>query len=175
MSYRAVTTPVSDADVDVLFVPLSGPRDPMTDLPWIDAATRGEIGRARASSEFKGRLFDVFVTPVVEAGCKARRIAVIGGGDPAERTAERWRRIAATCAHAARGYAAGTCGFVVRGTADANAAAIANTSTFIAPPETLDSTSRHRSGTRKPRVSSTNGPIAGSDGAESTMAPLQGG
>ena len=125
MPYLATTAPVADTDADVLFVPVNGSKDQLTDLPWLDAATRGELGRARSSTEFKGRLFDVFVTPVVNAGCKARRIALVGAGDPAERTAERWRRIAATCAHAARGYAAAKCGFVVRGVADKTAAAVA--------------------------------------------------
>ena len=37
---------------------------------------------------------------------------------PAERTAERWRRIAATAAYAARRFGATSCGFLVRGASD---------------------------------------------------------
>jgi leucyl aminopeptidase len=118
-----LTTDVVDVEVDVLFVPVSGPDDGLADVAWIERATRGEITRARKSAEFKSRLFDVFATPVVDAGCRARRVALVGAGDPAERTPERWRRIASTCAYAARAYGAGSAAFLVRGGADAIGAA----------------------------------------------------
>ena len=112
----ASTVEAADAAVDVLFIPVSGPDDTIEDLPWLDRASRGEIARARASREFRARLFDVFVTPAGD-GCLARRIALVGAGPEAERNAERWRRIAATAGYAARRFGATTAGFLVRGAA----------------------------------------------------------
>jgi len=118
VSYRGLTTDVVEVEADVLFVPVSGPDDGLGDVAWLERATRGEIARARKSAEFKGRLFSVFATPVVDAGCRARRVALVGAGEPAERTPERWRRIASACAYAARAYGASSVAFLIRGGAD---------------------------------------------------------
>jgi leucyl aminopeptidase len=123
VDYRGSAEDPATLAVDVLFVPVTGPDDALTDVAWLDRAAKGEIARARSSAEFRGRLFDLFATPVVAEGCRARRIALVGAGDPAERTAERWRRIAATASYAARRFGAASCGFVLRGAADAVAAA----------------------------------------------------
>ncbi|HEX7780638.1 MAG TPA: hypothetical protein VF424_15420, partial [Vicinamibacterales bacterium] len=53
-----------DAEVDLLFVPVFEQDDRLTDLPGLDDATGGEIARARASGEFRAKLYDVFITPV---------------------------------------------------------------------------------------------------------------
>jgi len=107
----------------VLFVPVSGADDALADLPWLEAATRGEIARAKGSREFRSRLYDLFATPVVADGCRAKRIALIGAGAPEDRTAERWRRIASTVGYAARRFGAKSCAFLVRGASDPIAAA----------------------------------------------------
>ena len=101
--------------MDVLFVPVTGSDDRLSDVSWIDGATRGEIGRARSTGEFRARLFDVFAAPATGEGSRARRIALVGAGEPAERTAERWRRFGATCAYAARRYRAESCAVLLRG------------------------------------------------------------
>jgi hypothetical protein len=101
--------------VDVLFVPVTGSDDRLNDVSWIDGATRGEIGRARSTGEFRARLFDVFAAPATGEGSRARRIALVGAGEPGERTAERWRRFGATCAYAARRYRAESCAVLLRG------------------------------------------------------------
>jgi leucyl aminopeptidase len=126
--YRGVTENPAAVPVDVLFVPVTGPDDTLQDLPWLDQAARGEITRARGASEFRGRLFDLFATPAVSEGCRAKRIALVGGGPSAERTAERWRRIGATAGYAARRFGAASCGFLLRGASDpvASAQAVAD-------------------------------------------------
>ncbi|HEX5070386.1 MAG TPA: leucyl aminopeptidase [Vicinamibacterales bacterium] len=131
--YHGVTTSAADVAVDVLFVPVTGPDDKLSDVAWIDGATRGEVGRARSSGECLGRLFDVYATPVTGDGSRARRIALVGGGNPSERTPERWRRIGASCAYAARRFKAGSCGVIVRGAEDAVMAAQHLADGFSAP------------------------------------------
>jgi leucyl aminopeptidase len=121
--FQGVTADPAAVAVDVLFVPVSGAQDGLADVPWLDAATRGEIARARTSREFRSHLYEVFAAPVAAEGCKARRIVVIGSGNPAERTAERWRRIASTASYAARRFGATSCGFLIRDAADVLAAA----------------------------------------------------
>ena len=120
---QGATIDPAEAAVDVLFIPVSGPDDGLEDLPWVDRALRGEVARARTSREFKAGPFDVFAAPVSDTGCRARRVALIGGGAPTERNAERWRRIGATAGYAARSFGAASIAFLVRGAVDPVAAA----------------------------------------------------
>jgi leucyl aminopeptidase len=107
-------TRAEDAEVDLLFVPVFEPDDRLSDLPGLDDASGGEIGRARARGEFRAKLYDVFTAPVTGNGWKARRIALVGAGSPVDADAERLRRIAAACGYAARRKAAPAIGWVVR-------------------------------------------------------------
>jgi leucyl aminopeptidase len=111
------TAPVEAADVDLLFIPVFKD-DRLTDVPGLDEATGGELERARASGEFRAKLFDVFVTPLTGGRFKARRVALIGAGVAADATAERWRRLAATGSYLARRRSAESVGWLVRGAAD---------------------------------------------------------
>src|SRR5687768_4594857 len=70
-------------------------------MTW-SAATGGEVDRAVASKEFIGKLFETFVTPIVEAGYRARRLAAIGLGEEKSFTIDRARRVAAAIGHTAR-------------------------------------------------------------------------
>jgi len=71
-------------------------------LPEWSAPTGGEIDRAVASKEFSGKLFDTFVTPVIDRGYRARRLAAIGLGSRSDFTVDRARRSAAAVALNAR-------------------------------------------------------------------------
>ena len=73
------------------------------DLPaqW-SSATGGEIDRAIASKEFSGKLFQSFVTPIVDRAFKARRLAVTGLGVQSDFTVDRARRVAAAIGISAR-------------------------------------------------------------------------
>ncbi len=94
-------------------------------LPWfegqtagsfdgLDAATAGEIERALASGEFAGRAYELFVTPLVQPGWSARRLALIGAGQELAFTAGLARRLATAAGLAARTRRVSTLGFVMR-------------------------------------------------------------
>jgi leucyl aminopeptidase len=81
----------SDIDADLLVIP-TFEDDGFEDLADVDAASGGEIGRARARGEFKGKAFEVFSTPVPQ--WKAGRVILVGVGPRADCSAERLRRVA---------------------------------------------------------------------------------
>ena len=89
------------ADTDVVIVtafenetaPLAG--------TW-SAPTGGEIDRAIASKEFSGKLFDTFLTPIVDRGYRPRRFAAVGLGLRGDFTIDRARRVAAAMGIKAR-------------------------------------------------------------------------
>ena len=63
-AFAATTEPAAAAAVDLLFIPVFQD-DTLDDVPGLDEATGGEVARARASGEFRAKLYDVFVTPIV--------------------------------------------------------------------------------------------------------------
>jgi leucyl aminopeptidase len=121
--YLGTTADPASLGVDVLFIPMWTESDALNDVAWLHDATGGEVRRARESGEYRVTLFDAFVTPVVAAGCKARRVAIVGAGEIAEAGAERLRRIGATCGLAARRIGAQSIAVAVRNLSDAAMAA----------------------------------------------------
>src|SRR5690349_17632302 len=111
---EGVTGRPNDVTVDLLFVPVFQDEDRLDDLPGLDEATGGEIGRARGRGEFKGRAYELFLTPVNGAGWQAKRVALVGAGRRADADAERLRRIAAAAAYTAQLRAVETMGIVIR-------------------------------------------------------------
>jgi leucyl aminopeptidase len=90
-----------ELDADLLVVPAF--ESPAAgEEAWLDAACGGAVSRARASGEFRGKLYDVFPTPVTTSGWKTRRALLVGAGNPSEWTSERLRRVATTAGHYAR-------------------------------------------------------------------------
>ena len=83
-------------------------------LPDLDGATGGEVSRAVATREFRGKPFELFVTPVVGRGWRARRVGLVGGGRRAEYDTDRARRVATAVAMAARDRRIGRLAFVHR-------------------------------------------------------------
>ena len=116
--YTSSTADPASLAVDVLFIPVWTPVDNLSDVPWLHEATGGEVRRARESEEYRVKLYETYVTPVVAAGCKARRVALVGAGDVTAAGAERLRRIGASCGNAARRYKAETFAVLVRGASD---------------------------------------------------------
>jgi leucyl aminopeptidase len=87
-------------DTDVLLVPVLAGQWPA--VPGLDEAAAGEVGRALATGEFTGKLYQVFVSPLVSASWSARRVMLVGAG-PADRfTTERGRHVATAAARAVR-------------------------------------------------------------------------
>jgi leucyl aminopeptidase len=80
------------------------------------AATGGEIDRAVVSKEFSGKLFDQFITPIVDRGFHARRFAAVGLGRKEDFTVDRARRVAAAAALAARQKKIARVAFLAHGT-----------------------------------------------------------
>jgi leucyl aminopeptidase len=95
------TAPASEASTDLLVIPVFE-QDDLTDLPGLDTATDGEVGRARSRSEFRGKLYELFFTPSGRDGWRASRVVLAGAGPRAEFTTERLRRLATTAVLAAR-------------------------------------------------------------------------
>lgn len=90
-----------ELDADLLVIPVFDTAAAGED-GWLDDACGGVLSRARAGSEFRGKLYDTFVTPVTAAGWKTHRLLLVGAGKAAEWTPERLRRVATTAGMYAR-------------------------------------------------------------------------
>lgn len=110
-------SPLHECDVDTIAVPIFD-ADDRADLPDLDAATGGEVGRALASREFKTKLYESFVTPIVAAGWRPRRLILVGGGARDAYGPEQARRVAGTAAMTARQRGGGRVGILHRGSLD---------------------------------------------------------
>jgi len=93
--------PTGEIDADLLVIPVFEDDD-LQDEGGLDQASAGEVGRARSRGEFKGKLFEQFVTGVGASGWKTSRAALIGAGRRAEFTSDRLRRLAIVGGLAAR-------------------------------------------------------------------------
>jgi len=102
-SLRLVTDRPSLVDTDLLVVPAFDGEDLAAALPEIDAAVGGDVRAALTSGEFKGRLFEFFLTPIRAAGWKGGRIAIGGAGKAGDFDLERLRKLATAAALMARG------------------------------------------------------------------------
>ncbi|HXH25216.1 MAG TPA: leucyl aminopeptidase, partial [Vicinamibacterales bacterium] len=99
--YNAYTTPAvaltarpaATIETDLLIVPIFEDDD-LADEPGLDDASGGEVGRARARGEFKGRLYESLVVTLVAGGWKAPRAVLVGVGKQKEFAADRLRRVA---------------------------------------------------------------------------------
>ena len=111
---------LSAADVDLLVVPWFEGEAP-TVLEKLDRATGGELLRSLVTREFGGRLFDLFVTQVIDGSWKAKRVALIGAGSAQAFGTTEARRVATAAGLAARQRRAERLGCVLRpGTPDAS-------------------------------------------------------
>jgi leucyl aminopeptidase len=90
----------ADIDADVLVIPVFEDDD-LKDADGVDSASGGEIGRARARGEFKGKAFDTLAASIT-SGWKTPRIVLVGAGKRGELTSERLRRVAIVGGLAAR-------------------------------------------------------------------------
>ena len=117
-----VTGSPDAVDVDLLFIPWFD--DESADaVPGLDGATAGELARALARKEFRASPFELFVTPIVERGWHARRVAVAGAGRRVDGGSDRLRKLASMAGLVARQKQEGRVGFVIRGEGDITALA----------------------------------------------------
>src|SRR5918911_2249350 len=92
----------------------------------LDAATGGDIARAIASREFQAKLFEPYVTSIVDPGWKARRVMLMGAGKRTEAGADVIRKVAAASGLIARQKRMGRVAFVLRGPGEVAALAQAS-------------------------------------------------
>ena len=128
---RLSTDSPAEVDTDLLIVPAFDGEALADSLAAIDKATGGEVARATASGEIKGRLYEIFVTPASGAGWKPGRVAVVGAGKAADFTSERLRKVATAGALMARGRRIPRVAFVARGPIPAREAVQAITEGLI--------------------------------------------
>ena len=117
--FIASTEPADRVAADMMFVPVFLEDTDLADLPGLDAATGGEISRARSAAEFRGKPYEFFITRVIGDRWKAGRIALVGAGSRKDMDVERMRRVAAACSYTATLRSVDTVAFVVRGGIDA--------------------------------------------------------
>ena len=108
---------LSTLDADLLLVPWFQDEVP-SGVPGLDAATGGEIARARAAGEFAGRLFDVFIAQTADAAWRPHRVVLIGAGPASSYSAETARQVAAVAGLSARARHVASAAFVLRGAGD---------------------------------------------------------
>ena len=105
----------SDCDTDLLVIPVFEGESAADALPWLDQRTAGELTRATASGEIRGRLYEFFVTPVVNGAARASRVAIAGAGKAGDFDSERLRKVATAGALLARGRRIARVAFLIRG------------------------------------------------------------
>jgi len=64
VEYSGATSRLEEVSADILFVPIFQDED-RGDLSALNDATGGELERAMAAGEFRGRAYEVFVSPII--------------------------------------------------------------------------------------------------------------
>src|SRR5688572_3167090 len=88
-----------DIQTDLLVIPVFEDDD-LSDESELDSASSGDIAQARGRGEFKGKLYDLFITPL--RGWKTPRVALIGAGARKDCSTDTLRRIAVAAGLGAR-------------------------------------------------------------------------
>jgi len=91
---------LQEVDADLVIVP-AFENDASLPGKW-SAATGGELDRALTSKEFSGKLYEIFLTPIVSTSSRARRMAAVGLGPRQDFTVDRLRRAASAAMIMAR-------------------------------------------------------------------------
>jgi hypothetical protein len=105
--------PLAVVDADVLVLPWFED-DNGASIAGVDAATGGELQRALGTKELSGRLYEIFLTSIVEASWKTRRLAFIGAGCSADFSGDLARKTAAAAGLAMKQRRVGRVAFAVR-------------------------------------------------------------
>jgi leucyl aminopeptidase len=116
-NFEVTAAPARDVPTDLLVVPAFNDDD-LADVIGLDAATGGELTRAREAREFKGKPYELFFASIGDRGWRARRVILVGAGDESRFSIDQLRRTATAAGLAARQRHVRRLGFVVRGVAD---------------------------------------------------------
>jgi len=112
---RLATGTAQEIQADLLVVPIFDGEPAGALAPWLNEATGGEVARAMGTGEIRGRLYELFLTPVTARIAKSSRIAAIGAGKQPDFDLERLRKVATAAALAARGRRIPRVAFLLRG------------------------------------------------------------
>ncbi|HEX4912317.1 MAG TPA: leucyl aminopeptidase [Vicinamibacterales bacterium] len=93
--------PLAAADTDLIIVPIA--QDHVADaLGRLDAAVADDVRSAQERGEFRAKPYEIYSSHVPAQRWKASRVLCVGGGNRADMTAERFRRMATAAARAAQ-------------------------------------------------------------------------
>jgi leucyl aminopeptidase len=92
--------PLAAADADLIIVPVAQDRIPDA-LGKVDAAVADDVRSALERGEFGAKPYEIYSARASAPGWKASRVVFVGGGNRAEITAERFRRMATAAARVA--------------------------------------------------------------------------
>ena len=101
-------------EADLACVPVFQGDDSLEDVVDLDEASGGEVARARARGEFRGKFGTTFMTQAASGIWRARRVVLVGAGRREHYDAERQRHVAAVCGYQARRTCAASVAFVLR-------------------------------------------------------------
>jgi len=104
---------LSDIQADLIALPVFEGESAATAAAEVNDATGGALGRATESGEFRGKPYELFLTPLTNWA--AARVALIGAGKAADFDTERLRKVATAAALAARQRRVKRMAFVNRG------------------------------------------------------------
>jgi leucyl aminopeptidase len=91
------------ADVDLIIIPIAQDHAAGAAQRY-DAPLGDDLRSAIERGEFRGKPNEIYVAAAPAAGWRAARVVFVGGGPRGEITVERFRRMAATAAQAARAH-----------------------------------------------------------------------
>jgi leucyl aminopeptidase len=108
---------LSSVDAQLLVVPVfeDGGREAAERL---DSAVGGEVSASFERGEFKGELFQRFVTTVADTSWQPRRVALIGAGPQVSYSTDRARKLASAAALASRDLRTSRLAFALTGSID---------------------------------------------------------
>lgn len=109
---QLLTAKPNTIDTDLIALPVFEGEPPHD--KW-SAATGGEMTRAMRTKEFRGRLYEFFITPLTDRSHRATRLALIGAGPSADFSVDRARRMASALVIAARQRRISTVAFLSYG------------------------------------------------------------
>ncbi len=115
---RFMEGPPGGVEADVLAAPVFDD-DELDALRVLDAASGGQVARARASGELSGKLFSLVWCSVVDPTWRPQRLLLVGAGPKAGFTSDRLRKVAAAAARAAREHRVARLAWLVRGPLEA--------------------------------------------------------
>ena len=119
-----VSAAPADVDAELLALPVFGSDDLASDVAGLDAASGGELARARASGEFRSKPRESLLVRMLGDGWRPPRVLHVAARTEATDAAAALREAAAVAARTASRLHAGRVAFVCRGSVGDSARAV---------------------------------------------------